>query len=234
MTHPAPNIDQRELAKFSDLAPRWWDPNGECKALHDINPLRLRFVDTRASLGRKRILDVGCGGGIFSEGMASTGAMVTGIDASEATISVAKLHLLESGLEVDYRRITVEELAEEQPASFDIVTCMEMLEHVPNPASVVAACSKLAKEDGHVFFSTLNRNVKSFLLAIVGAEYVMNMLPKGTHEYGQFIRPSELDSWVRQAGMALEEIKGITYNPLLKRYSLTDDIDVNYLAHARF
>jgi 2-polyprenyl-6-hydroxyphenyl methylase/3-demethylubiquinone-9 3-methyltransferase len=230
MTQQHINIDEHEVAKFRELAPRWWDPDGECKPLHDINPLRLRFMQEITDLKGKRILDVGCGGGILSEGLARQGAEVTAIDASTETLAVAQLHLHESGLQVDYRHITVEELANQEPNRYDVVTCMEMLEHVPDPASVVAACAQLVKPAGHVFLSTLNRNPKAFMLAIVGAEYVLGMLPKGTHNYRQFIRPSELESWARDAGLNLKKLKGITYNPLFKSYSLGDDIDVNYLA----
>ena len=247
MNQTAQNIDPREVAKFEELASRWWDPHSEFKPLHDINPLRLGYIESRmlaaieshvragidshAPLAGKRIVDVGCGGGILAESMALRGASVMGIDAGAAPLSVARLHLLESGAEVDYRQITAEQLVEQQPAAFDIVTCMEMLEHVPDPASVVAACARLVKPGGHVFFSTLNRTAKAYLLAIVGAEYLLNMLPKGTHDYGKFIRPSELANWVRPAGLTLHDLTGMTYNPLTRTYSLGSDIDVNYLAH---
>ena len=229
MTTTQTNMDPNEIAKFEALASRWWDPNSEFKPLHDINPLRLDYIDRQAGLAGKRVLDVGCGGGILAEAMAARGAEVTGIDLGEAPLSVAELHLLESGQSVEYRRIAVEELAEEMPEHFDIVTCMEMLEHVPDPSSIIRACSRLVKPEGHVFFSTLNRNPKSFLLAIVGAEYILGMLPKGTHEYAKFIRPSELDHWARQAGLETVDITGMTYNPLSRRYRLGRDIDVNYL-----
>ncbi len=229
MTTTQINMDPNEIAKFEALASRWWDPNSEFKPLHDINPLRLDYIDRHAGLAGKRVLDVGCGGGILAEAMASRGAEVTGIDLGEAPLSVAELHLLESGQSVEYRRIAAEELAEEMPEHFDIVTCMEMLEHVPDPSSIIRACSRLVKPEGHVFFSTLNRNPKSFLLAIVGAEYILGMLPKGTHEYAKFIRPSELDHWARQAGLEMVDITGMTYNPLSRRYRLGRDIDVNYL-----
>jgi ubiquinone biosynthesis O-methyltransferase len=232
MTASRRNIDPRELAKFEELANRWWDPNGECKSLHDINPLRLNYIDTRTRLTGKRVLDVGCGGGILSESMARRGAQVTGIDMGEAPLAVARLHLLESGAQVDYRRATAEELAEQTPESFDVVTCMELLEHVPDPVSVVTACARLVKPGGQVFFATLNRNPKSFLLAVLGAEYVLRLLPRGTHEYAKFIRPSELDAWVRAAGLLLRELIGMSYNPLSRRYSLGKDIDVNYIARA--
>ncbi|TPW17282.1 MAG: 2-polyprenyl-6-hydroxyphenyl methylase / 3-demethylubiquinone-9 3-methyltransferase [Halothiobacillaceae bacterium] len=231
MNHHA-NYDQRELDKFAEMAPRWWDPQGECRPLHEINPLRLRFIDTHAGLKGKNVLDVGCGGGILSEGMAAAGAQVTAIDAGAATIAVAKLHLLESGLSVDYRCMTVERLAQEQPGQFDIVTCMEMLEHVPDPLSVITACAQLLKPNGHLFLSTLNRNPKAFGLAILGAEYLLGMLPRGTHDYAHFIKPSELESWVRATGLSFRAMQGITYNPLFKRYRLSDDISVNYLVHA--
>ncbi|MCB1876460.1 MAG: bifunctional 2-polyprenyl-6-hydroxyphenol methylase/3-demethylubiquinol 3-O-methyltransferase UbiG [Chromatiales bacterium] len=224
------NVDEREIAKFEELASRWWDASSEFKPLHDINPLRLDFIDRHAGLAGKTVVDVGCGGGILSEGMASRGASVTGIDMGEAPLAVARLHLLESGESVDYRRITAEHLAEEMPHAFDVVTCMEMLEHVPDPASVVAACRQLVKPGGKVFFSTINRNPKSFLFAIVGAEYVLGLLPKGTHEYAKFIRPSELDLWARNAGLDLREITGMSYNLLTRHYALGAAVDVNYLA----
>ena len=226
------NVDRNEIAKFEALASRWWDPNSEFKPLHDINPLRLNYIDERARLPGKKVLDVGCGGGILSEGMSHRGAHVTGIDMGEAPLSVAKLHSLESGVKVDYRRITVEELADQEAGQYDVVTCMEMLEHVPSPESVVAACTRLLKPGGQAFFSTLNRNPKSFLFAIVGAEYVLQMLPKGTHEFKKFIRPSELAGWIRNAGLEFKDITGMTYNPITKRYKLGSDVDVNYLVHA--
>ena len=229
MTMTQTNMDPNEIAKFEALASRWWDPNSEFKPLHDINPLRLDYIDQQAGLAGKKVLDVGCGGGILAEAMASRGAEVTGIDLGEAPLSVAELHLLESGESVEYRRIAAEALAEEMPERFDIVTCMEMLEHVPDPSSIIRACSRLVKPEGHVFFSTLNRNPKSFLLAIVGAEYILGLLPKGTHEYAKFIRPSELDHWARQAGLETVDFTGMTYNPLSRRYRLGRDIDVNYL-----
>lgn len=226
------NVDRNEIAKFEALASRWWDPNSEFKPLHDINPLRLNYIDERARLPGKKVLDVGCGGGILSEGMSHRDAHVTGIDMGEAPLSVAKLHSLESGVKVDYRRITVEELAAQEAGQYDVVTCMEMLEHVPSPDSVVAACARLLKPGGHAFFSTLNRNPKSFLFAIVGAEYVLQLLPKGTHEFKKFIRPSELAGWIRSAGLDFKDITGMTYNPITKRYKLGSDVDVNYLVHA--
>ncbi len=227
------NMDPNEIAKFEALASRWWDPNSEFKPLHDINPLRLDYIDQHAGLAGKKVLDVGCGGGILSESMAARGAEVTGIDMGEAPLSVAELHLLESGESVTYRKVAAEALAAEVPETFDIVTCMEMLEHVPDPASIIQACSDLVKPGGWVFFSTLNRNPKSFMLAIVGAEYILNMLPKGTHEYAKFIRPSELDHWARQAGLENIDITGMTYNPLTRHYSLGRNIDVNYLVTTR-
>jgi len=223
-------MDPAEIAKFEELASRWWDPNSEFKPLHDINPLRLDFIDHIAGLAGKQVIDVGCGGGILAESMAARGAHVTGIDMGEAPLSVAKLHQLESGVEVTYQRITAEELAAEKPAQFDVVTCMEMLEHVPNPASTIAACAQLVKPGGHVFFSTINRNPKSYMFAIVGAEYLLKMLPKGTHDYAKFIKPSEMDEWARAAGLAIHELKGMSYNPFSQTYSLGRDVDVNYLA----
>ncbi|ABC31063.1 ubiquinone biosynthesis O-methyltransferase [Hahella chejuensis KCTC 2396] len=229
---PVENVDLSEVKKFEDLAHRWWDAESEFKPLHEINPLRLDFIDERAALPGKRVLDVGCGGGILSESMARRGAHVVGIDMGEAPLSVARLHGLESGVSVDYRRTTIEELAEAEAESFDVVTCMEMLEHVPDPASVIAACARVAKPGADLFFSTINRNPKSFLFAIVGAEYVLKMLPRGTHEWKKFIKPSELAAWLRSADLDLCEMRGMTYNPLLKEYKLGDDVDVNYLMHA--
>ncbi|MFQ5488903.1 MAG: bifunctional 2-polyprenyl-6-hydroxyphenol methylase/3-demethylubiquinol 3-O-methyltransferase UbiG [Gammaproteobacteria bacterium] len=225
------NCDPQEVARFDELATRWWDTNGECKPLHDINPLRLAFIEQHAPLAGKQVLDVGCGGGILSEAMAAHGARVTGIDMAATSLQVARLHLLESGLEVDYQCISAEELAQRQPASFDTVSCMELLEHVPDPASLVAACARLVKPGGNVFFSTLNRNPKAYLLAVVGAEYLLRMLPKGTHDYGRFIRPAELDAWMRRNGLTLRHMAGLGYNPLSRRYYLGDDVSVNYLVH---
>ncbi len=228
------NVDAREVAKFEELAHRWWDPESEFKPLHDINPLRLDFIDRRAGgLEGKRVVDVGCGGGILAESMAARGADVTGIDMGEAPLAVARLHQHESGLSIDYRQTTAEALAEEMPGAFDVVTCLEMLEHVPEPESVIRACATLVKPGGHVFFSTINRNPKAWLFAIVGAEYVLRLLPKGTHEYDKFIRPSELESWARHAGLRVREITGMSYNPLTRRYRLGADVDVNYLAHCQ-
>lgn len=229
MTSKSENVDHDEISKFEQLASRWWDQDSEFKPLHEINPLRLNYIDERAGLEGKKVLDVGCGGGILSESMAARGASVTGIDMGEAPLSVAKLHLLESGVEVDYRRIPVERLAEEQPESYDIVTCMEMLEHVPDPSSVILACAKLAKPGGKLFFSTLNRNPKSYLFAIVGAEYILRMLPKGTHDYNKFIRPSELDRWIRASDLNTTDIIGLNYNPLTQDYKLSPNVDVNYM-----
>jgi 2-polyprenyl-6-hydroxyphenyl methylase/3-demethylubiquinone-9 3-methyltransferase len=223
------NVDAVEIEKFSQLAHRWWDANSEFKPLHEINPLRLDYIDRIVPLSGKTVLDVGCGGGILSESMAGLGAQVTGIDLGEKPLQVAKLHLLESGKQVEYRKIAVEELAAERPASFDVVTCMEMLEHVPAPSRIVAACAKLVKPGGHVFFSTLNRNAKSYMLAVIGAEYVLNMLPRGTHDYAKFIKPSELAQFCRNASLNVEDITGMSYDPLHKRYSLGTDADVNYL-----
>ena len=230
MTQTTSNVDYNEIAKFEELAHRWWDPSSEFKPLHDINPLRLQYIDNIASgLSGKKVIDVGCGGGILSESMAHLGADVTGIDMGEAPLSVARLHKLESGVEIDYQQITAEEMAEKEAGQFDVVTCMEMLEHVPDPSSVIRACATMAKPGGKVILSTLNRNPKSFLFAIVGAEYILNMLPKGTHEFSKFIRPSELAGWVREADLEMLEIKGMTYNPFTRSYSLGKDIDVNYM-----
>ena len=223
------NADPAELDKFGELAHRWWDANSEFKPLHDINPLRLNWIDDAIGLRGKRILDVGCGGGLLSEGMAVRGAEVIGIDLSEKPLGVAKLHLLESGQKVDYRKISVEQLAEEMPGAFDAVTCLEMLEHVPDPASIVAACARLVKPGGQAFFSTINRNPKAYLFAVIGAEYLLQMLPKGTHDFARFIKPSELTRWCKQAGLEPDELIGMTYNPLTKRYALDSDTSVNYL-----
>ena len=227
------NVDPAELAKFGALAARWWDPHGEFKPLHDINPLRLKWIDKKMGLAGKRVIDIGCGGGILAESMAATGADVTGIDLSEKPLNVAKLHLLESGQSVDYQMISAEDIAQQQPESFDCVTCMEMLEHVPDPLSTVRAAAALAKPGGWVFFSTLNRNPKSFLLAIIGAEYVLNLLPKGTHEYRRFITPAELAAMARDAGLVVTEFIGMTYNPFSKVYALNNDVSVNYIVACR-
>lgn len=224
------NVHLHEINKFGSLAERWWDTTGEFKTLHDINPLRIRFIQEHAEINGKRIVDVGCGGGILSEGLAKNGADVLGIDLSEELIDIADLHGLESGVNAHYRKISAEALAEEQSEGFDHVTCMEMLEHVPDPASIVRACAKLVKPGGTVFFSTLNRKPKAYLLAIVAAEYVLRMLPKGTHDFKTFIKPSELSRWSRDADLELQSMAGIEYNPLTKRFSLGKDLDVNYLA----
>jgi len=229
----AQNADHHELDKFSQLAHNWWDPNSEFKPLHDINPLRLEYIDSLAGLAGKQVLDVGCGGGILSESMAARGANVTGIDLGEKALKVAKLHLLESGQSVDYRLIAVEELAQQSPNAYDVVTCMEMLEHVPDPLGVVKSCAQLVKPGGHVFFSTLNRNLKSYLFAVIGAEYVLNMLPRGTHDYAKFIKPSELARHCRTANLTVNQITGMSYNPLSKVYSLGEDTSINYLMACR-
>lgn len=228
------NADEAELKKFGEMAHKWWDKSSEFKPLHDINPLRLEYIDSHVSLKNKRVLDVGCGGGILSESMYSKGADVTGIDLGEKALNVAKLHQYESGTKVDYRLVSVEQLASEQPASFDVVTCMEMLEHVPDPESIVAACARLVKPGGAVFLSTINRTPKAYLFAVIGAEYVLNMLPKGTHEYAKFIKPSELSTWVRYAGLDVADLCGMTYNPITQHYSLGNDVSVNYLMHTQF
>jgi 2-polyprenyl-6-hydroxyphenyl methylase/3-demethylubiquinone-9 3-methyltransferase len=227
------NADPIELDKFSQMAHKWWDPHSEFKPLHDINPLRLGYIDRHASLSGKAVLDVGCGGGILSESMAGLDANVTGIDLSDKALQVARLHLLESGKQVNYRKIAVEDLAIEQPAHYDVVTCMELLEHVPDPQSVITACAQLVKPDGWIFFSTLNRNPKSYFLAILGAEYVLNLLPRGTHDYAKFLKPSELAQFCRNAGLNLTDLTGMTYNPLNKVYSLGKDTDVNYMIACR-
>jgi 2-polyprenyl-6-hydroxyphenyl methylase/3-demethylubiquinone-9 3-methyltransferase len=228
------NADPQELAKFGDLAHKWWDPEGEFRPLHDLNPLRLDWIDAHAAIARKRVVDVGCGGGILAESMARRGADVLGIDLSVKPLRVAQLHAMEAELpNIQYREVAVEALADEAPASFDVVTCMEMLEHVPEQASVVRACAQLVKPGGWVFFSTINRNAKAFMLAIVGAEHVLKMLPKGTHEYARFLRPSELSRFAREAGLELIEFRGMEFNPLTKRYALTADTSVNYLIACR-
>jgi 2-polyprenyl-6-hydroxyphenyl methylase/3-demethylubiquinone-9 3-methyltransferase len=227
---PSGNYDPAELAKFSALAHRWWDPTSEFRPLHEINPLRLAHIEKLAgALAGKKIVDVGCGGGILAEALAAKGARVTGIDLADKPLKVAMLHQLETGSGVDYRLVSAEALAAEAPGTFDIVTCMEMLEHVPDPPSTVRACARLAKPGGQVIFSTINRNAKAFLLAIVGAEYVLSLLPKGTHEYARFIRPSELSRACRDAGLAVTDLTGMTYNPFTKTYSLGRDVDVNYI-----
>jgi 2-polyprenyl-6-hydroxyphenyl methylase/3-demethylubiquinone-9 3-methyltransferase len=227
------NVDPHELQKFSDLAHRWWDPNAEFKPLHELNPVRLGWIDAHAHLPAKRVLDIGCGGGILSESMAGLGAQVKGIDLSTQALGVADLHSLESGIGVDYEEIAAEALAAREPGTYDVVTCMEMLEHVPDPGAIVEACATLVKPGGWVFFSTLNRNVKSYLFAVIGAEYIAQMLPKGTHDYARFIRPSELAGFVRDADLQAVDIKGISYRPLSKHFALSDDTSVNYLFACR-
>lgn len=227
------NVDPFELEKFSQLAHRWWDPESEFKPLHEINPLRLDYIDRIVGLRDKTVLDVGCGGGILAEAMAGRGATVTGIDMAEKPLKVAQLHLLESGLDVSYRQVAAESLAAEQPEHYGVVTCMELLEHVPDPAITVDACARLVQPAGHVFFSTINRNPKSYLFAVIGAEYVLRLLPRGTHDYAKFIKPSELASMCRRAGLTVVELTGMVYNPLSKRYSLAADTSVNYILHAQ-
>ncbi|MBK8325620.1 MAG: bifunctional 2-polyprenyl-6-hydroxyphenol methylase/3-demethylubiquinol 3-O-methyltransferase UbiG [Moraxellaceae bacterium] len=233
--NPIPlNVDPSEIAKFEALAAKWWDMNSEFKPLHQINPLRLNWIDERVSLAGKRVLDVGCGGGILAESMAKRGATVLGIDMGQAPLAVAQLHAQQNNVSgIDYRQVPVEQLAQEQPHSFDVVTCMEMLEHVPDPSSIIKACQQLVKPDGHVFFSTINRNPKSYLFAIVGAEYILQMLPKGTHDYKKFIRPSELATWIRAAQLQLKESTGLHYNPITKYYWLAPNVDVNYMVYTR-
>ncbi|WP_286307341.1 bifunctional 2-polyprenyl-6-hydroxyphenol methylase/3-demethylubiquinol 3-O-methyltransferase UbiG [Polynucleobacter sp. HIN5] len=227
------NVDQGEIDKFSALAHRWWDPTSEFKPLHAINPLRLGWIESITNLEGKRVLDVGCGGGILAESLSKAGATVTGIDLSTKALKVAELHQLESGTTVRYRSISAEDLAKEEPQSYDVVTCMEMLEHVPDPASIVRACANLCKPGGHLFFSTLNRNPKSYLFAIIGAEYILQLLPKGTHQYEKFIKPSELAQFTRAAGLEVLQLKGMTYNPITQIYRLGSDTDVNYMMATR-
>lgn len=227
------NVDPIELEKFSQLAHRWWDPNSEFKPLHDINPLRLAHIERIAGLAGKDVLDVGCGGGILSEAMATRGARVTGIDLAEKPLKVAQLHQLESGTEVEYRNISAEALAREKPEHYDVVTCMELLEHVPDPTATVRACAELAKPGGWIFFATINRNPKSYLFAVIGAEYVLKLLPRGTHDYAKFIKPSELAAMCRKAALSVEGVTGMTYNPITGRYALGRDADVNYIMHAQ-
>ena len=227
------NIDHAEVNKFEQLASRWWDPQGEFKPLHDINPLRLNYIDDRAPLANQQVVDIGCGGGILSESMAARGANVLGIDAGRGPINVARLHALESGVELEYRQITAEQLAAERPGAFDIVTCMELLEHVPDPPSLIRACAQLVKPGGHVFFSTINRTPQAYALAVIGAEYIMRLLPKGTHDYRKFIRPAELDRWVRAAELRTEDLSGMSYNPLTRTFSLGRNLQINYLCHTR-
>ena len=225
------NIDPSEIKKFEELASRWWDPESEFRPLHAINPLRTEYINLHSPVSGLKVLDVGCGGGLISEAMAAFGAQVTGIDMGEAPLSVAKLHLLESGLDVEYLKITTEELAEQRAGEYDVVTCLEMLEHVPDPSSVIKACSKLVKPSGHVYFSTINRNPKAWLFAIVGAEYILNLLPRGTHEYDKLIKPSELDGWARSAQLITQNMIGLHYNPFTQNYKLAPGVDVNYMMH---
>jgi len=231
--NPSPNVDPNEIKKFEDLASRWWDPESEFQPLHAINPLRTEYINLHSPVKGLKVLDVGCGGGLISEAMSAFGAEVTGIDMGEAPLSVAKLHLLESGEEVEYLKITAEELAEQRPAHYDVVTCLEMLEHVPDPSLVIKACGQLVKPGGDVYFSTINRNPKAWLFAIVGAEYVLNLLPRGTHEYDKLIKPSELSGYARQSGLALQRMIGLHYNPLSKAYKLAAGVDVNYMIHCK-
>jgi 2-polyprenyl-6-hydroxyphenyl methylase/3-demethylubiquinone-9 3-methyltransferase len=226
------NVDPQEIEKFASLAAHWWDKEGELKTLHQVNPLRLNYISEKIDLAGLRIVDVGCGGGILTESLAQQGAIVTGIDLNKPGIEVAKLHQLETGLQIEYLATPVETLAAERPGAYDVVTCLEMLEHVPDPAAIIEACAVLVKPGGHLFFSTLNRNFKSYLFAILGAEYLLKLLPKNTHDYAKFIRPSELTNWGRSAGLSPQELKGIAYQPFTQQFSLTDDISVNYLFHA--
>lgn len=228
------NVDQAEIAKFEELAHRWWDRDSEFKPLHDINPLRANYIDSHSPVAGKALLDVGCGGGILAEGMGVRGAKVTGIDMGEAPLAVAELHLFESNLEIEYQQTTAEAFAAQRPAEFDVVTCMEMLEHVPDPSSVIRACATLCKPGGDLYFSTINRSPKAYLFAIVGAEYILNMLPRGTHDYAKLIRPAEMAQWMREAGLQLVDMCGMTYNPLTRNYRLAPrDVSVNYMVHAR-
>ena len=224
------NVDPGEIEKFEKLAGRWWDPNSEFKPLHDINPLRLDYIDRLAPLANRHVIDVGCVGGLLTEGMATRGAQVIGIDMGNAPFSVARLHQHESGLDIDYQQATAEQMAAGQAGNFDTVTCMEMLEHVPDPAATIAACAGLIGDDGRVFLSTINRNPKAYLFAVVGAEYLLRLLPRGTHDYSKFIRPSEMEAWAREAGLQLVDLTGMSYNPLTQEYKLGTDVSVNYLA----
>ena len=227
-----PNIDINEIKKFEALAGRWWDKESKFKPLHDINPLRANWIDKYSPVAKKKVLDVGCGGGILAESLTQRGAIVTGIDMGEAPLAVARLHSLETGLSIDYKKCTAESLVAEETEQFDIITCLEMLEHVPDPASVVLACSKLVKPGGHLYFSTINRNIKSYLFAVIGAEYILNLLEKGTHDYTKFIRPCEMGNWIRDSGLEMKEITGLTYNPFNKNYRLNEeDVNVNYMVH---
>lgn len=225
------NIDPAEIKKFEEISSRWWDEKGEFKPLHEMNPLRLSFINSGSPLDGKKVCDVGCGGGILSESIARCGAITTGIDMGKSPLSIARLHALESELEIEYQQITAEEFAQANPETFDVVTCMEMLEHVPDPGSVISACFAMVKPGGSVYFSTINRNPKSYLFAIIGAEYLMKMLPRGTHDFSRFIKPSELDEWARAAGLELINLKGVTYNPFTSLFSLSRDVEVNYMVH---
>jgi 2-polyprenyl-6-hydroxyphenyl methylase/3-demethylubiquinone-9 3-methyltransferase len=233
MTPQSDNIDRLEIAKFEAVAPRWWDHNGDLKSLHDINPLRLGYIAGRVRLAGRQVLDVGCGGGVLSEALAKVGARVTGIDMGQTPLAVATLHARQTGLAIDYRRATVEELAASQPGCFDVLVCMELLEHVPDPPSIVRACGRLVRPGGDVFFATLNRTPKAFVFAIVGAEYLLRLLPRGTHSFARFVRPAELKDWGRQAGLAACDFTGMQYNPFARRYRLGGGLGVNYLAHFR-
>ncbi|MGH8250062.1 MAG: bifunctional 2-polyprenyl-6-hydroxyphenol methylase/3-demethylubiquinol 3-O-methyltransferase UbiG [Steroidobacteraceae bacterium] len=230
---PAPNVDPAEISKFDAVAPRWWDPDGEFRPLHDLNPARLDYIEARAGLGGRRVLDVGCGGGLLTEGMARRGARVCGIDLAPAALEVARLHALESGVIIDYRQIAAESLADAEPGAFDLVTCLEMLEHVPAPAAIVAALARLVRPGGDVICSTINRNAKAFALAIVGAEYLLRLLPMGTHQYARLIRPSEIARWGRDAGLEIADLSGLGYNPATRKARISGDISVNYLVHFR-
>ena len=225
------NVDPAEITKFGELASRWWDPNSEFRPLHQINPLRLAYIEQQGRVSGLDVIDVGCGGGILAEAMAVKGANVTGIDLGEKALGVARLHALDAGQEIDYQLVSAEEMAEAHPAEYDVVTCLEMLEHVPDPSSIVAACAKMVKPGGRVYFSTLNRNAKSYMMAVVGAEYVLNLLPRGTHQYEKFIKPSELHSWSDANGLTMHELIGMHYNPVFKSYKMAPGIDVNYMAY---
>ena len=230
MSESTHNVDPDEIKKFEQLASRWWDANSEFKPLHDINPLRLDYIDRLAPLAGQRVIDVGCGGGLLTEAMAGRGARVTGIDMGKTPLSVARLHQHESGLDIDYRQATAEQVAAEEPGTYDIVTCMEMLEHVPDPAAIINASAQLITDQGYIFLSTINRNPKAWLFAVVGGEYLLHLLPKGTHDYTRFIRPSEMEAWARAAGLQLVDLTGMSYNPFTQEYRLGNDVSVNYLA----
>lgn len=232
MTQTQSNVDPAEISKFGALASRWWDPEGQMKSLHDINPLRANFIDLHADIAGKKVLDVGCGAGILSEALAQRGGIVSAIDMAQESLDVAKLHLYESNLEIDYQLSTAEDFAEKHTEQFDVITCMEMLEHVPDPASVIHACAKLVKPGGHVFFSTINRNAKSYAFAVLAAEYVLGLVPKGTHHYTKLLKPSELAAWMRQCNLSIQTMQGMQYNPISKQYYLNDNTDVNYLVHS--